>query len=82
MTTPPPTPDLEARAARALETLAAITGELASARALETNIERILRRMEAHLEAREASVWLHTPHGLARGWSGAAATITESEVTS
>jgi two-component system, NtrC family, sensor kinase len=65
---------------RALAALAGISAELASARALESSIERILGTVRALLEAPESAVWLHAPQGLVRGWSSGGTGITEAEV--
>ena len=74
------TPD--GRSGRALLALAAITAELASARALETSIERALSTIRAAVNADEMSLWLYAPQGLVRGWGAGTATITETEVRS
>lgn len=79
MTIPPP-PDAatEGRAARALSALAGISAELASARALESTVDRALATLRAFLAATEVSLWLHVPQGLSRGWStGAESTQAE-----
>ncbi len=82
---PPPLPttdSTETLAARALATLAAICAELASARSLETSIERVLETTRRALEAEECAVWLHTPQGLGRGWGSGNSGITEAIVRS
>ena len=81
MTTPPTLPtDADARAARALRALAGISAELASARALETSIERMLTTVRELVEASETAVWLHAPQGIIRGWTSGGTSITEAEV--
>lgn len=70
----------EGRAARALSALAGISAELASARALETSIERALETLRGALTATEASLWLHAPQGLVRGWGAGPSEITEPQV--
>ncbi len=81
MTTPTSSPIIaEDRATRVLSALAGITAELASSRALESSIERVLGTVRGVLGATEADVWLHTPNGLLRGWSSGGTGITEAEV--
>jgi two-component system, NtrC family, sensor kinase len=81
VTAPQSPPELvDARAARALATLAGICAELASARPLETSIERVLGTVRETLGADECTVWLHTPQGLSRGWGSGTSSATESEV--
>ena len=70
----------EQRATSALVTLAGISAELASARALETSIERVLQTVNHELAATETALWLYTPQGLVRGWGGGTVAITEGEV--
>jgi PAS domain S-box-containing protein len=70
----------EARASRALVTLAGISAELASARALETSIERVLATLRETLGATEAALWMHTPEGMSRGWGSGESGLTEAEV--
>ena len=77
---PNPTPLAEERATRALSILAGFSAELASARPLESSIERLLASVREAVGAREAAVWLHTPQGLQRGWSSGGAGISEAEV--
>lgn len=77
---PPTTPASDARAASALATLAGISAELASARPLESSIERILDTLCTIFESGESALWVHTPQGLRCGWGSGAATITEAEV--
>jgi two-component system NtrC family sensor kinase len=77
---PPLTDSHGERASRALAVLAGFSAELASARPLESSIERILQSLRALLDASEAAVWLHTPQGLSRGWNSGPAVATESEV--
>ncbi|MDH5234495.1 MAG: ATP-binding protein [Gemmatimonadota bacterium] len=76
----PTTPASDSRAARALATLAELSAELASARALETSIERILETVGATLGADECALWLHTPSGLRRGWGAGLGTFTEAHI--
>jgi hypothetical protein len=81
VTVPQSQPELaDVRAARALATLAGICAELASARPLETSIERVLGTVRETLGADECAVWLHTPQGLSRGWGSGTTTASESEV--
>ena len=70
----------DGRAARALATLAGVTVELASARPLESSIERILDTLCATFESPECALWMHTPQGLRRGWGSGAATYSEAQV--
>ena len=76
----PSTPASEGRAARALSTLAGSSAELASARALETSIERILETLSESLESDECALWMHTPQGLRRAWNAGATRFTEANV--
>jgi two-component system NtrC family sensor kinase len=64
----------------ALGTLGRISAELASARALEASIERVLALLREALGASEVSLWLHAPTGLVRGWGDGAATLDEAAV--
>ncbi len=77
---PPLTDSHGERATRALAVLAGFSAELASARPLESSIERILQSLRTTLDASEAAVWLHTPQGLSCGWNSGPAVATESEV--
>lgn len=70
----------EGRAARALSALAGISAELASARALEHTIDRALATLRAFLDAKQVSVWLHAPEGLALAWSSGDDSTTEDDV--
>jgi two-component system NtrC family sensor kinase len=64
----------------ALTALGRISAELASARPLETSIERVLETLRDAVDAIEVSLWLHAPQGLVRGWSAGEAKATEAEV--
>ena len=70
----------EGRAARALTALAGISAELASARALESTLERALTTLCTFLGAAEVSLWLHAPMGLTRGWGSGGESVTADEV--
>ena len=76
----PTAPSAEARASRALSALAGISAELASARSLESSVERALGTLRTFLDAAEVSLWLHVPQGLTRGWSAGDEATTEDEV--
>ena len=76
----PTAPFAEARASRALSALAGISAELASARSLESSVERALGTLRTFLDAAEVSLWLHVPQGLTRGWSAGEEATTEEEV--
>ncbi len=78
--TTPPDVESEGRAARSLAALAGISAELASARALESTIDRALGTLRSFLDAAEVSLWLHTPTGLSRAWVAGAEDTTETEV--
>jgi two-component system NtrC family sensor kinase len=65
----------------ALATLERISAELASARALEASIARVLAMLREALGASELSLWLHAPTGLVRGWGDGPATLDEGAVT-
>ncbi len=80
MTTPTSSPPADTRAARALAALTGISAELASSRALESSIERVLDTVREFVAASETGLWLHAPQGLIRGWSSGGAGITEAEV--
>lgn len=68
-------------AVRALSTLADISAELASARALETSLERAIGTIRESLGASEVSLWLHAPQaGLVLGWGAGEGTIRPEEV--
>jgi two-component system NtrC family sensor kinase len=54
--------------ARALDTLAGIIAELATGRALEQSIVRLLEALREALGAEECSIWLHAAAGLVRSW--------------
>jgi two-component system NtrC family sensor kinase len=77
-TTAAPSP--EVRASRALSALAGISAELASARSLESSVERALGTLRQFLEATEVALWLHAPQGLTRGWGAGDEVITEEQV--
>jgi two-component system NtrC family sensor kinase len=77
---PSTAPSAEERATRALAALASISAELASARSLESSVERALGTLRQFLDATEVSVWLHAPQGLTRGWSAGDERTTEEEV--
>jgi len=70
----------EGRATRALTALAGISAELASARALESTLERALTTLRGFLGAAEVSLWLHVPTGLTRGWGSGHESTTATEV--
>ncbi|MEX2181847.1 MAG: ATP-binding protein [Gemmatimonadaceae bacterium] len=70
----------EGRAARALSALAGIGAELASARALESSIEKALGTLRQFLDGVEVSLWLHAPQGLTRAWVAGTAGVTEDQV--
>ncbi|HRQ79245.1 MAG TPA: ATP-binding protein [Gemmatimonadaceae bacterium] len=70
----------EGRAARALSALAGISAELASARALESTVDRALGTLRAFLEAQQVSLWLHAPQGLALTFAAGEDTTTEEDV--
>ncbi len=70
------------RAANALRTLHDVSAELASARALEASISRVLTMLREALGATEVSLWLHAPQGLVRGWASGTETATEAEIRS
>ncbi len=76
----PASPKAPPRAARALTALARIGAELASARALESSLERALDVVRDTLDASEVSLWLHAPQGLVRGWGAGPAETTEPQV--
>lgn len=63
-----------------LATLERISAELASARALEASLERVLALFRAAIDASEVSLWLHAPAGLVRGWGDGASTLDEATV--
>ena len=73
-------PSAEDHATRALAALASISAELASARALESSVERALGTLRLFLDAAEVSLWLHAPQGLTRAWSAGEEGTTEEEV--
>ena len=60
--------------------LAGISAELASARGLETSIERVLATLRESLGATEVALWMHTPEGMSRGWGSGESGLTEAEV--
>jgi two-component system, NtrC family, sensor kinase len=68
------------RAHRALAALGAVSAELASARSLESSIERALSDVRVFLEADEVALWLHAPQGLVRGWGAGPGGLTEARV--
>jgi len=76
----PTAPSSEERASRALAALAGISAELASARSLESSVERALGTLRTFLDATEVSLWLHAPNGLTRGWGSGDDATTEDEV--
>jgi len=82
LVTTPASPDSarEGRAARALSALAGISAELASARALESTVDRALGTLRAFLEAQQVSLWLHTPQGLALTFTAGEDTTSEDDV--
>ncbi len=73
-------PSAEERATRALGALSSISAELASARSLESSVERALGTLRIFLDAVEVSVWLHAPQGLTRGWSAGDEGTSDVEV--
>lgn len=70
----------DGRAARALSALAGISAELASARALESTVDRAFGTLRAFLEAEQVTLWLHTPQGLALTFAAGEDRITEENV--
>lgn len=52
----------------ALQALAEIIAELASGKALEQSIVRVLEALREALGAAECSIWLHAGRGLVRSW--------------
>ena len=70
----------EARATRALSALAGISSELASARALETTIEKAIGTLRVFLDGVEVSLWLHAPQGLVRAWGVGETSATEEQI--
>lgn len=77
---PPPDLSPEGRASRALSALLGISAELASARSLESTLERALATLRNFLGAAEVSLWLHVPGGLTRGWSAGPEMVTADQV--
>lgn len=79
-TPPSETAAADGRALRALSALSAISAELASARSLESSIERALANLREFLSAEETALWLHAPQGLVRGWGAGPGGLTEARV--
>jgi PAS domain S-box-containing protein len=77
---PSATAAADGRALRALTALSAISAELASARSLESSIERALANLREFLAAEETAVWLHAPRGLVRGWGAGPGGLTEARL--
>ena len=79
-TPPSETAPADGRALRALSALSAISAELASARSLESSIERALANLREFLAAEETALWLHAPQGLVRGWGAGPGGLTEARI--
>jgi two-component system, NtrC family, sensor kinase len=79
-TPPSETASADGRALRALSALSAISAELASARSLESSIERALANLREFLDAEETALWLHAPQGLVRGWGAGPGGLTEARI--
>lgn len=81
MTTPVgPGATPEARADRALISLAWVTTQLAAARAGDPAIDRVLANLRATLGADEVAVWLLAPTGVVRRWSDGVVQTAEAEI--
>ena len=65
---PPALDSSNAPPANAFQALALIIAELASGKALEQSIARLLEALRSALGAAECSVWLHSAGGLLRAW--------------
>lgn len=75
-----PSETLEGRASRALQALAGIAADLASAGALEASLERVLDTLRRLVEADEVALWLQAPQGLSRGWGAGVEGISDADV--